>query len=64
MLREACLTKGLVHSNIAAIAGISLQEADGHVLPMLVYAVDGIDCHNLKTFLHRCRIAEVFTLFD
>jgi hypothetical protein len=59
MLREACLTKGVVHSNVAAVTGIALQEAANFSLPLVLYAVDSVDCHNLKTFLHRCRIADV-----
>jgi len=26
---------------------------------MLLYAIDATDCHNLKLFLQRCRIADV-----
>jgi len=59
MLREACLTKGAMHANMAAVTAVSLQDTENHLVPLVMYAVDSGDCHNLKTFLHRCRIAEV-----
>jgi len=65
MARDACMTRDMAHVNIAAIvatctpASQQQQQQQTSTPTMLLYAIDAADCHNLKLFLQRCRIADV-----
>ena len=67
MSRDACMTRDVGHVNVAAIVATcmststsaSQQQPATTTSTMLLYAVDSTDCHNLKLFLQRCRVADV-----
>jgi len=65
MARDACLTRDMAHANVAAIVATCFstshqqQQQQPATLRMLLYAIDATDCHNLKLFLQRCRVADV-----
>jgi len=70
MARDACITKDMAHVNVAAIVATcssaaheQQQQQDTTPLTMLLYATDATDCHNLKLFLQRCRVADVSTAY-
>jgi len=55
----------MTHLNVAAIVATCMsscqqqqQQQQSTTSTMLLYAIDATDCHNLKLFLQRCRIAE------
>lgn len=54
MLRDACLLRGVQHSNIKSVSGIFIEPG---LPPLLVYHFDN-DC-NLKIYLQLCRTAQV-----
>jgi len=63
----------MAHVNVAAIVATCmtslLQQQQQQQQPassmMLLYAIDSTDCHNLKLFLQRCRVAQVsYSSFD
>jgi len=65
--RDACMTRDMAHVNVAAIVATcmtaSQQQQSTSTPSMLLYAIDATDCHNLKLFLQRCRIADVSMTF-
>jgi len=54
MLRDACLLRGVQHSNVKSVAAICIEPG---LPPLLVYRFDN-DC-NLKIYLQLCRTAQV-----
>jgi len=68
MARDACTTRDMAHVNVAAIVATCMSTSDQPLQQtatstMLLYAIDAADCHNLKLFLQRCRVADVSTTF-
>jgi len=67
MARVACTTRDMAHVNVAAIVATCTstqsqqqqQQQESASITTLLYAIDDVDCHNLKLFLQRCRVAEV-----
>jgi len=61
--RDACMTRDMAHVNVAAIVATCMtsqqQQQPTSTLNVLLYSIDAADCHNLKLFLQRCRIADV-----
>jgi len=54
MVRDACLLRGLQHSNIKSVAAMCIETG---LPPLLVYSFHN-DC-NLKIYLQLCRTAQV-----
>ena len=65
MARDACVTRDLAHVNVASIVATCAsqhqqqQDQPTTSFTMLLYSIDATDCHNLKLFLQRCRVADV-----